>query len=315
MPSLEELWERLCRRRGFFWGLILVPLSVLYGLISRFSRLGKAQRVAGLKVISVGNLSMGGSGKSPLVALLAGWHGRKKTAVLTRGYGSDEAAMLERALPHAKVLVNSDRLAAARQARVQGCEVAILDDGFQRRHQLERDLDILLLDWSRLDVERHCLPAGRLREPLSAAADADAVLVTHAPLDYNREALRACLPLAYQGLSVFRADHVPVALRSLSGAKKPLSWLKGRRVTAMSGIGRPEGFEAALEALGAQVTSLRFSDHHAYRERDIPGAGVVICTAKDAAKLASVPIQCQLWVLEIELRVSPEKEFKAMVLR
>lgn len=316
MWSAEALWERLCLKRGLVWGLILYPLSLVYGLLSQWLRRGRPQEIAGLRVISVGNISMGGAGKSPLVATLARYFRRQKIAVLTRGYGGDEARMLEKALPWVSVIVDSNRWRAAEAARSQGCQVALMDDGFQRRHQLARDLDILVLDWQRREVESYCLPAGRLREPLKLAADADAVVVTHAPSDWNAEALRLGLAQPYQGLRIFRGDHVPVALHNLQGKKKPLSWLKGRPVIAVSGIGRPDAFEESLRELGALLELRRFKDHHRYRVSDLPKEGVVVTTAKDAVKLEGLPLTgLEILVLEIQMRVSPEKEFEAMILR
>jgi tetraacyldisaccharide 4'-kinase len=277
-------------------------------------RRGSPGSVPGLKVISVGNLSVGGSGKSPLVEAIGRMLPRKELALLTRGYGGDEALMLESALPGALVVVGVDRLAAAREARKRGRSLALLDDGFQRRHQLGRQLDILVLDWQRRDLERHCLPAGRLREPLSAAARAQAVVVTHAPPHWNAAALRVGLPGPYQGLRVFRGDHAPLRLRGLRGGFRPLSWLRGRAVTAMSGIGKPEAFERMLAGLGARVRSRRFSDHHAYNGREIPEKGLVVTTAKDAVKLKALQgAGAEIWVLEIEMRLSPGKDFEAMI--
>jgi tetraacyldisaccharide 4'-kinase len=312
VPSIEGAWEGLCRRRGLLWCLVLLPLSWAYGLISAMLRMGRPRRVQGLKVISVGNLSMGGSGKTPLVLEAARMLKGRKLAVISRGYGADEGAMLEASLPWATTILDPDRLRGAREALGRGCEVVILDDGFQRRHQLWRDLDILVLDWERRDLERHCLPAGRLREPLRCAAQAQAVVVTHAPLDWNCAALRRGLPRPFRGLRVFRADHEPQALRSLAGSKVPLAWLKGRQVTAMSGIGRPSAFEATLRSLGAEVSPLRFSDHHAYRSKDLPAQGPVVTTAKDAVKLGAYRDR-DIWVLEMRMRIVDAKEFALML--
>ena len=304
----EAAWEAFCARRGLLWGLALYPLSVVYGLISRLLRLGAPEGVEGLRVISVGNLGMGGAGKSPLVIAIAKML-KSKIAVITRGYGADEAAMLAKALPGCEIIVDADRLRGARLALKRGCQTALLDDGFQRRHELARGLDILVWDWQRAEVEAHCLPAGRLREPLEAAAEADAVVVTHAPEGWNAEALRAALPLAYQGLRVFRGDHAPLGLLHLKGARKPLAWLRGKRVTAMSGIGRPEAFEESLRRLGAEVIPLPFGDHHAYQASDLPQGALVVTTAKDAVKLGLA----DAWVLEMRLQVSPQREFEAML--
>jgi tetraacyldisaccharide 4'-kinase len=294
---------------------LLWPLSLIYAAISLGLRRGRPQAVPGLKVISIGNLSMGGTGKTPLAIFVADFLRKRgrRVGILTRGYGGDEPLLFRKLLPGLDVAVGADRLAMAQELKSKGCNAAVMDDGFQRRHQLARDLDILVLDWSRREEDAYVLPAGRLREPLFCAAEADAVVVTHAPQDWNAEALRSGLPQAYQGLEVFRGDHVPLRLRALQGkASKPLSWLKGRGLTAVSGIGRPEAFESSLEALGAKVSSKRFADHHAYRRSDLKGIhGVLVCTAKDAVKLEALDVEG--WVLEMELRVSPQKDFEALL--
>ncbi len=305
--------------RGPLWVLSL-PLSFLYGSVSRFLRRGSPQAVEGLKVVSVGNLSVGGSGKTPLVIAIASLlraRGRQ-VGIATRGYGGDEAMMLRRRLPGVRVFVGADRLGLARQARAEGCGTLVLDDGFQRRHSLARELDILVLDWTRREQDRYCLPSGRLREPLFAASEAQAVVVTHAPEGWNATALRVGLPTPYSPMRfVFRGDHTPIKLKSLQGgASKPLGWLKGKAVTALSGIGNPAVFEEQLADLGATVTSLRFADHHAFKPADLRGlSGSVVCTDKDAVKLEgmSLPAGVECLVLEMELRVSPAREFEAML--
>ncbi|MES2202016.1 MAG: tetraacyldisaccharide 4'-kinase, partial [candidate division FCPU426 bacterium] len=144
--KIEQGWESLIASQGLAWSLLL-PFSYVYGLASRLLRLGPGQKVVGLSVVSVGNLSVGGAGKTPLVMAIAAHYLRKghRPAILTRGYGGDEPQMLRQALPGVRVFVGADRLALAQQARAAGCDQAILDDGFQRRHQLARDLDILVL--------------------------------------------------------------------------------------------------------------------------------------------------------------------------
>jgi tetraacyldisaccharide 4'-kinase len=314
--KIEEIWLNLIAARGLAW-LCLLPLSLLYGAGSLFLRRSRPRVVAGLRVISVGNLSLGGSGKTPLVLAIAKrlQARRWKVGVLTRGYGADEPLLLRKALPGLTVAVGADRLGLAQEARAKGCDAVILDDGFQRRHQLARDLDLLLLDWSRRPLEQYCLPAGRLREPLFTAREADAVIVTHAPEGWNAQALKAGLPAAYQGLRVFRGDHSPLRLRALSKkAWRPLSWLAGKSVSALSGIGQPLAFEEQLRSLGAGVIPKRFSDHHAYQAADLKGLkGLVVCTEKDAVKLEALNPSLEIYVLEMSLRVSPKAEFEALL--
>ena len=161
MRVLEGIWEAWCQRRGLLWELLLWPLSILYGRLSLLLRAGKPGLVPGLDVISVGNLSMGGSGKTPLVKAIAVAASKKglRPGVVMRGYGADEIALYG----PVPVFPGANRMQGAQAAARAGCRLALLDDGFQRRHQLARRLDILVLDWSRRAVESHCLPAGRLR--------------------------------------------------------------------------------------------------------------------------------------------------------
>lgn len=318
----EELWLSVVRARGPLWRLLLLPLSYFYAFVSALLRQGEPERPENLRVISVGNLSAGGSGKTPLVLAVAARLKSRglRPAVITRGYGGDEPELFKRELAGVPVFIGADRLKSARAAAAAGLLSAVMDDGFQRRHQLDRDLDILVLDWSRRDVETHCIPAGRLREPSLCALDADAVVVTHAPSHWNAASLRVGLPGAFQALKVFRGDHVPTGLEPLGGASKPqpLSWLKGRYVTALSGIGNPQAFERRLEELGARVVPRRFPDHFRYRAGDLrlaKGCEAVVCTAKDLVKLKELPAASfPVYALEMEMRVSPESEFFRLLL-
>jgi tetraacyldisaccharide 4'-kinase len=261
-------------------------------------------------VVSVGNLSVGGSGKTPLalrIAAEAQARGRK-VAILTRGFGGDEPELYRQA--GWEVFEGADRLASAGRAQAAGAGFLILDDGFQRRHQLSRDADILMLDWSRRGVEAHCLPAGRLREPLAAAREAHAVVVTHAPAGLGPAELVQGLPGSYRGLKVFRGEHRALDLKALSGGQvMDLGWLEGRELAALSGLGKPEAFEALLESLGARVRPVRFPDHHAFVAGDLP-QGPFVCSSKDAVKLRRLgqPIP-EGWELRITMGVEPESDF------
>lgn len=268
---------------------------------------GGRVRSLGRPVVSVGNLSVGGTGKTPIVialgeALLARGVG---VAVLSRGYGGaleragglvsdgsgrprverhqqaaadwtqagDEPALIARRLPRATVIVGRDRAAAwSRVARVLGPGVCLLDDGFQHL-AIARDENLLLLDATEPYADAALLPKGRLREPLSALARASAVIITRADLAAPGAvaALETLVRARRPDLPLFRARFALTGLVEVgSGRQAPLDRLKGVRVLAAAGIGRFESFVASLERAGASVAdAMPFRDHHPYRRADL----------------------------------------------
>lgn len=291
-------------------------------------------------VVSVGNLAAGGTGKTPLVKLLAaGLRARGlKPAVLSRGYGAspggppfprlvsdgsrlllppgeagDEAFMLAAALPGVPVAVSPDRAGAGEMvARSLPVDLFILDDGFQHR-RLARDADILLLDSARPFGSGRLLPAGALREPPSAAGRAGSIVLTRCegpPVP----AVLALLSALNPGAPVFTAAHEPVRLAGAWGwPDAPLESLRGKTVAAFCGIASPGDFARTLSRLGARVARWRpYPDHHPYRAGEIErlaraaaadGASALVTTSKDAARLpgpSALPIP--LLALEIEMR-------------
>jgi tetraacyldisaccharide 4'-kinase len=258
-------------------------------------------------VISVGNLTLGGTGKTPLVAwvvrlLRAAGH---VPAVVSRGYGarpgetSDEAAELAVVLPGVIHVANRDRATAARTAIAAGATVVVLDDGFQHR-RLHRDLDIVAVDATDPYGCGRLFPRGLLREPLRGLARAGAVVLTRAGsvAPNTRAEIRASLERACGGRLPgpwMEASHRPVALRSSGGLTQPLDALAGRRVVAFAGIGNPAAFRATLAALGADVAEfIAFADHHPYDAPDVErlaararaaGAALLVTTLKDLVKV------------------------------
>ena len=291
-----------------------------------------ARRRLGRPVISIGNLVVGGSGKTPLVATVVRMlcDRGERPSVLSRGYGrrhpvdgvlvvsdgrqvlasversGDEPQMLARTLPGVPVLVSPDRYLAGQLAERQfGCTVHVLDDGFQHV-QLARDLDLLLV--SRADLDEHVLPAGRLREPLSAARAADALIVTGT----DEDAASVAGTIGHH--TVFRAVASHGAVRPLD-ASRPLA--AGRRVVAVAAIARPQRFFDALRAAGFDVTrELVFRDHHWFTQRDLASiegaatdtkADLIVTTDKDAVRLETVR---GAWaVLPIEVLIQPAARF------
>jgi tetraacyldisaccharide 4'-kinase len=256
-------------------------------------------------VISVGNLTAGGTGKTPLVEWLARrlQEQGKQAVLISRGYGSnrgqknDEALELAAKLPGVPHLQNPDRVAAARQAVAEHSDsVLILDDAFQHR-RLHRDLDIVLLDALCPFGYDHLIPRGFLREPVDGLQRASAVVLSRANLidaaarAAIRQRVAQLAPRAIWG----EAIHAPRELRSYSGESTPLETLRGRRIAAFCGIGNPAGFRRTLELAGAEIVACReFADHCPYNAGQIASldnwsgtsaAEVVICTHKDLVKI------------------------------
>lgn len=294
-------------------------------------------------VISVGNLVVGGSGKTPLVATLARLLAAagERPAVLSRGYGrldvadgvvvvsdgdrvlvppaqsGDEPAMLARTLPGVPVLVSRERYLAGRLAeRRFGCTLHLLDDGFQHL-QLARDADLLVV--SAVDLSERLLPAGRLREPLLAARAADALLVPGTDEDVDAVMRGTGVETAFR---VTVRHHDPRLITSdPQRIGDDLCRPPARPVVAVAGIARPERFFAALRALGWTIgRELVFRDHHWFTARDIArieqaafsaGANLIVTTEKDAARLSpSLVTAPPAWaVLPLELAVEPADQF------
>jgi tetraacyldisaccharide 4'-kinase len=256
-------------------------------------------------VISVGNLTAGGTGKTPLVEYIARrlQAQGKKAVLISRGYGSargkenDEARELAEKLPGVPHLQNPDRVAAARQAAQEHPgSVLILDDAFQHR-RLHRDLDVVLLDALCPFGYEHVLPRGFLREPIEGLKRADAVVLSRANLidDAARTAIRLRVAQTAPGAIWAEAVHAPQELRSHCGASTPIETLRGRRVAAFCGIGNPAGFRRTLELAGAEIVAWReFADHCPYTAAQIASleiwardsaADLLVCTHKDLVKI------------------------------
>lgn len=254
-------------------------------------------------IISVGNLTLGGTGKTPCVEWIARFLREHDWAVtiLSRGYGSeagrnDEAMVLEENLPDVPHLQGVDRAALAEIAVEElASEVLILDDGFQHR-RLRRDLDIVLIDVSNPWGFDALFPRGLLREPLTSLRRADIVVLTRCDR-LSEDVARSITERVGQyapGVPVVRTIHRPRGLIGGDGVSPPEE-LTGRRVVGFAGIGNPDAFRKTLDKLGAEVVTLRcFPDHHPYDRADVEelhrwAAGFsnveVVTTQKDWVKL------------------------------
>ena len=248
-----------------------------------------------IPVVSVGNLTVGGTGKTPVVRWLGEWFRGEgvRAAIVVRGYGADEVALYRRWFGDGAVFVGRDRTALVAAAAARGHRLALLDDGFQHR-RLHRALDLLLVAAEDPWPVR-MLPRGPYREPLASAGRATHVLVTRrtasrAAVASWRERLERAAP----GVPGQVAELCMGGWRDLEGAaaEAPVG-----DVLAVSSIARPQSFLAGLQALlpGARAEVAAFADHHPYTARDVAallgrrGDRAVVCTAKDAVKLASFP--------------------------
>ena len=277
-------------------------------------------RSAGAPVICVGNITAGGTGKTPMVAWVVGLlkDAGKTPAILTRGYKavagvSDEAELLKK-LTGADVVVNGDRVAGAETAVAAGADVLVMDDGYQHR-RLRRDLDIVLVDAANPFGFGHCLPRGLLREPPGALRDAGAVVITRSDavaadaLGRLVDRLRALAP----DCSVHAAVHRTTGAIDAGGLQHPAEALSGRKVLAFCGIATPESFFGAVEAAGADLAAtLALPDHVDYTDavaadirkaaRDA-AADLLVTTQKDHVKLAGKDLGPDVWQLAVEIAI------------
>jgi len=259
----------------------------------------------GCQVISVGNITAGGTGKTPVVEIFARelQKSGRKVAVLSRGYrkkelpwyqrffreqiepprvvsdgkrllldselGGDEPYMLASNLPGVVVLVDKNRVKSGRYAVKRfGCDTLILDDGFQYQ-KLKHRLEVVLVDKTNPFGNRHLLPRGVLREPVRNLKRADFIFITKS--DGQSEALRAQIRELNKTAEIIECRHRAQYLQNVYTAERvPLEWLKGRTVTSLSGIAVPQSFENSLRTMGARVIYCeRYADHHRYHAQEI----------------------------------------------
>jgi tetraacyldisaccharide 4'-kinase len=282
--------------------------------------------------ISVGNLTTGGTGKTPVVRWLAQQLIRQnvRPAILLRGYratestGSDEQVMLEQFLgPRAVVSVNADRVAGAASALAVAPDggAFILDDGFQHR-RVRRDLNIVLISAIEPFGYGHVFPRGLLREPIEGLGRADAVIITHAQRVSAAalEAIKSRVREVYRVGPIYHADHSPAGFRTQGVASSARvdefdDALRDEPVIAFCGLGEPRVFQEQLTALGARVLETHaFKDHHAYTAGDLDrlyaradalGAKQLITTEKDWVKVQRLPLRetaPAIWRLDVLIR-------------
>jgi len=315
------------------WRYLLLPLAPVYrGAVAvrrAAYRRGLIRRTKlPVPVISVGNLTFGGTGKTPTVIALARDLVRmgRRPAVLTRGYKrlddgqevvvgpiprqtaaevGDEPLEMARRLPGVPVVVDADRARGGAEAQRLGSDVVLLDDGFQHL-RLERDLDLVLIDAGDPWGGNRMPPLGRLREPAAALERADAVLITKAPAEWRpvvadiESLIDRIAPRLQVFISRVRPRRVNVPGEGWLGPEV----LTGRRVMAFAALGRPDGFAETLTETGAEIVATKwFPDHHAYTDQDLSeivdqaaaASAIPVTTAKDAVKMSP---DADVWVVE-----------------
>jgi tetraacyldisaccharide 4'-kinase len=305
---------------------ILLPFSWFYGMIVTIrnaffeNKIFRSERVK-IPVISVGNMTTGGTGKTPIVALIASIVQDRgvRVAIVSRGYArrstglvlvsdgsrrcadadrsGDEPHQLAVNLPGVAVIVDEQRARGARYAQDElhsGC--VILDDGFQHR-AIDRSCDLVLIDGERDLFSMPMLPAGHRREPFRSLARADAFIITKCTDATDTAGIRTQLHVYNGRAPVFTSSYVPEAIiDSRTELPVPASATTGKSAAAFCGIGNPESFERSCRSMGITVVSFHpFADHHRYSERDYEmlekarrasGADLFLTTEKDAHRVA-----------------------------
>jgi len=305
-------------------------------------------------VVSIGNLTVGGTGKTPMVILLANvlQGSGYRPAVLSRGYagkgqrsmtvvsdgnrvlaGPDEAGdepfLIAASASGVPVLAGRDRYSAGMYALDRlGADILVLDDAFQHR-KVFRDLNILLLDAERPFGNSCMLPRGPLREPKSALRRADLIVLTRSD-EKTPSALTRDSDREFPGMPVFHARHRPKEIIPLSSLRSHMSFppdsLNGKRVFAFAGIARPESFRNSIESLGGEIADFRtYPDHHPYTPTDAEdilkasrehAAQMILTTEKDGVKLAGLGDAVpDIHLLRIEMEIlSDSKRFEDILL-
>jgi tetraacyldisaccharide 4'-kinase len=292
---------------SFFYAAAIAIRNLFYS-----AGIFKIHRVNAV-VISIGNITTGGTGKTPLVIWLCNLLHQQNIscAVLTRGYKTqqratsdesrttetDEPALIAKNCPDVPVIINPDRLTGAREAIERfGAKVLVLDDGFQHR-RLFRNLDIVAIDATSPFGFGRMLPAGLLREPICSLQRANAAIITRSDLTIGEEVgkIQNKLLKINPNLLIAKAMHEPAEIKYFEGMEESIDCLRGKRVFVFCGIGNPDSFFQMLKKIGAVVVGQQiYDDHYRYREDDFSilcqkagqlNSELVITTQKDWARI------------------------------
>jgi tetraacyldisaccharide 4'-kinase len=328
---------------------VLPPLSLLYGAVTR-TRLSLYRRGTfhttklDRPVISIGNITTGGTGKTPLVEWVAKTVASqgKKVCILTRGYGrkdphlqvivsdgygvlaspaeaGDEPYLLATRLTgQAAVISSADRIAAGEEAiKDFGTECFVLDDGFQHL-RLARDLNIVAIDATNPWSGGRLLPYGRLRENPEGLGRADCVVITRCEQVDDVDELETEIARLIADRPIFRSQMRPAHVVSLKNSSETLA--APATIAAFCAVGNPGSFFENLRQMGFDIALQRsFPDHHVYTQGEIDalvkdaGASVLVTTAKDAVKLRTLSFSAPCYVMEIEIEIDDAEEFTRLV--
>ena len=309
-------------------GLWTLSLGYRLGVALRheaFDRGWRNVHHAAVPVVSVGNLTVGGTGKTPCVEFVARFYRQLglRVTLLSRGYGSaagqnDEALVLEENLPDVPHLQGSDRAALATTAVEElECDILVLDDGFQHR-RLHRDLDIVLIDATSPWGYGFLLPRGLLREPIGGLKRAHVAILTRCDLVFPEvvRSLRETLTRMQPSLPIVESTHQPARWYNASRRIAALEALKDRPIAGFCGLGNPEAFRQTLLKLGQNILAWRtYPDHHWYTRHDVeelrgwarqlPADAAVVTTQKDLVKIRLDRLgERELWALAIQLEMT-----------
>ncbi len=286
-------------------------------------------------VISVGNITAGGTGKTPIVMWLCNLFAQKniKTAIISRGYKSktgtlgDEAAMMVKNCPLAKIITNSDRVSSARKAISQyNTEAIILDDAFQHR-RIKRDLDIIAIDATCPFGFDRILPSGLLRESPNSLKRAQAAIITRTDLctKESLEEIEGKIRNINPEILIAHSKHKIVSARMIKDETISIDELKQNKVFAFCGIGNPESFSKSLTGAGLEVVGEKFFNDHQDYTRDLleevetlakdSGADILLTTHKDWVKIALLAkevldIKCAYVAIELDITKSKQELIK-----
>jgi tetraacyldisaccharide 4'-kinase len=300
-------------------------------------------------VLSVGNITLGGTGKTILVEFIAKYlrQNGHNVAILTRGYKrktsnfklqtsnyetmGDEPYMLFKKLGDTPIIVEADRIRGAKKAIKEHCaDTVILDDGFQQ-WRIFKDLEIVAIDTTNPFGNRHMIPRGILREPLSSLKRADIFMLTKTNLNNKIADLKFILNRLNPKATIIESSHEPIGFYYYGRPDElfNINALKGKTVSLFSGIGDPDSFENLIKSLGINIgLSLIFNDHHSYTQEDLDkiirgskerGIDTVITTEKDVVRLYELRVtsyELRILILRIELKVAKnEDEFRNRLLK
>jgi tetraacyldisaccharide 4'-kinase len=335
-------------RQGNVMTISLKIISLLYGAAIQLRLIAYKIGLLPVKsipayVVSVGNVTTGGTGKTPLIAMLAEWAGKSgyRVGILSRGYkgkrshnslvvsdgkrtlasadeAGDEPFLLAKKLPSVPVLISKKRYRIGHLAlKLFGSQLLLLDDGYQHL-SLHRDLNILLLDAKRQFGNKQLLPLGPLREPIEQIKRADVIIITRCTTEHPGDDLIAFLQRSFSGLPILRSGHFPdQVIFPLVPEVHPPCILSGRRVVVFAGLANPDEFLEMVKGLGARIVHFQaFPDHHRFTEDEIEelatwkrrsSSNLLLTTEKDWVRIdGRITVDLDIGILTIKVGILSE---------